>query len=128
MAAIWYHSLLLLVNLHHANCFYFTWLRPFLIASRLFLFKHRLLSPHMQKLQDGQCRLFNGVDKHLKYVVELSTFSNSIHEAICYSQESLTKIWVIFSMISCPGREFWWWGLAYTFMASRSITYRIKFK
>ena len=38
LATIWYHVLLLLVYLHHANCIYFTWLHPFLTASRLFLF------------------------------------------------------------------------------------------
>ena len=39
------YSLLLLVNLHHAKYFYFTWLHSFLTASRLFLFdiSHNIL-------------------------------------------------------------------------------------
>ena len=37
LATMWYHSLVLLVNLHHANCFYFT-------CSRLFLFETYITS------------------------------------------------------------------------------------
>ena len=40
------------------------------------------------------------------HTVELSTFSNSLHEAICYSQELTKKNCTTFSMRSCPGKEF----------------------
>ena len=63
-----------------------------------------------QNLRGGQYRLLNGADENKKiHTVELSTFSNNLHEAIiilCYSQELSKKICTIFSMRSCPGTEF----------------------
>ena len=53
--------------------------------------------------------------------VELSTFSNNLHEAICYSQELTKKICATFSVRSCPGKEILRWALVHTFMASRVI-------
>ena len=38
------------------------------------------------------------------HTTELSTFSNNLHEAICYSQELSKKICAIFSVRSYPGR------------------------
>ena len=40
------------------------------------------------------------------HTAELSTFSNNLHEAICYSQALSKKICTIFSVRSCPGKEF----------------------
>ena len=48
--AIHYHSLLLLVNLHHANHFYFTWLH-LLSAYKLFLF----CITHLLHSQSHEC-------------------------------------------------------------------------
>ena len=60
-----------------------------------------------QNLQGGQYRLLNGVEENIKiHTAELSTFSNNRYEAICYSQELSKKICTIFSVRSCPGKEF----------------------
>ena len=44
-----------------------------------------------QNLQGRQYRLFNGADKKFQ-IVELSTFSNSLHEAIHYLIPTLALI------------------------------------
>ena len=58
---------------------------------------------------------------------ELSTFSNDLHEAICYSQELSKKICAIFSVRSCPGKEFRRWAWNHTSMASRAIVCTMRF-
>ena len=58
-----------------------------------------------QNLRGGRYRLLNGTDEN--HTVELSTFSNNLHEAICYSQELTKKIYATFSVRSCPGKEFY---------------------
>ena len=63
----------------------------------------------------------------IQYTTELSTFSNYLHEAICYSHKFSKKIWAIFSIRSCPGKELWWWAFVCTFMVSWSIAYKIEF-
>ena len=53
----------------------------------------------------GGTGYYNGADENRKFhTAELSTFSNNLHEAICYSQELSKKICTIFSVRSCPGR------------------------
>ena len=64
--------------------------------------------------------------KKISYSAELSTFSDNLHEAICYSQELSKKICTIFSVRSCPGRVLTV-GTAHIFMTSRAIACMMEF-
>ena len=45
------------------------------------------------------------------------TLSDTLQEARCNSEEDFKKVWVVFSTIDLPQREFWWWTLARDCMA-----------
>ena len=49
------------------------------------------------------------------------TLSDTLQEVRCNSEEDFKKVWVVFSMIDLPQREFWRWTLAHACIASQLI-------
>ena len=46
------------------------------------------------------------------------TGSDRLQDARCHSEEGFKKVWVVFSAIGLPQREFWQWASARDCMAS----------
>ena len=103
------YSLLLLVNLHHAIYFYFTWLHSFLTASRLFFFdiSHNILLkelcfPHFGKTSTHY-KVINCVGGCKFYPLQcnkmLTCSSNPISTVICCFLFICTCVNIKFCMV-----------------------------